>query len=228
MVLCNRVYGTPGREVINKGSPGFAGIDGFVNTVAVRDAVARIRLAAADPDDGGEDVGRVVGIAEADRERRRDRDRGPRIDLTEIVHRQTQATAEAVGLDDRGVVAPGYRADLNLVDLDALGLLKVDCLALGRPECALGRDGFADRVALDLQSGLDARRKVESCEGLIEAPEVALEFHRFQIGAHVGNGRAHGAGRHDVPRAQAWTVNAARKASSAAWGVAWPSRSSSG
>ena len=50
----------------------------------------------------------------------RDRDRGPRIDLSEIVHRQTQATAEAVGLDDRGVVAPGYRADLNLVDLDAL------------------------------------------------------------------------------------------------------------
>jgi N-acyl-D-aspartate/D-glutamate deacylase len=27
-----------------------------------------------------------------------------------------------VGLYDRGVVAPGYRADLNVIDFDALGL----------------------------------------------------------------------------------------------------------
>jgi N-acyl-D-aspartate/D-glutamate deacylase len=50
----------------------------------------------------------------------RDRDRGPRIGLAEIVHRQSAATAEAVGLDDRGVLAAGYRADINVVDLDAL------------------------------------------------------------------------------------------------------------
>jgi N-acyl-D-aspartate/D-glutamate deacylase len=50
----------------------------------------------------------------------RDRQRGPRLDLSEAVHRQTAATAEAVGLGDRGVLAPGYRADINVVDLDAL------------------------------------------------------------------------------------------------------------
>jgi N-acyl-D-aspartate/D-glutamate deacylase len=49
----------------------------------------------------------------------RDRDRG-RMELPFLVHRQTQATARTVGLLDRGVLAPGYRADLNVIDFDAL------------------------------------------------------------------------------------------------------------
>lgn len=52
----------------------------------------------------------------------RDRTRGPRIALEEIVHQQTQRTAAHVGWLDRGVVAPGYLADLNVIDLDALRL----------------------------------------------------------------------------------------------------------
>ena len=31
-------------------------------------------------------------------------------------------TAEALGLYDRGVIAPGYRADLNVIDFDNLTL----------------------------------------------------------------------------------------------------------
>ena len=50
----------------------------------------------------------------------RDRDRGPTIPLEYIVQRQTQQTAELYGLGDRGVVAPGMRADLNVIDFDAL------------------------------------------------------------------------------------------------------------
>jgi N-acyl-D-aspartate/D-glutamate deacylase len=49
----------------------------------------------------------------------RDRDRG-RMELPFLVHRQTQATARTVGLLDRGVLAPGYRADLNVVDFESL------------------------------------------------------------------------------------------------------------
>ena len=49
----------------------------------------------------------------------RDRDRA-RLELPLVVHRQTQQTAEFYGLTDRGVVAPGYRADLNVIDYDAL------------------------------------------------------------------------------------------------------------
>jgi N-acyl-D-aspartate/D-glutamate deacylase len=49
----------------------------------------------------------------------RDRERG-RLPLEFLVHRQTRATAEAVGLLDRGVLAPGYRADVNVIDVDRL------------------------------------------------------------------------------------------------------------
>ena len=36
------------------------------------------------------------------------------------MHRQTRQTAELYGLDDRGLLAPGYRADVNLIDYDRL------------------------------------------------------------------------------------------------------------
>ena len=49
----------------------------------------------------------------------RDRERG-RMALPFLVARQTRDTARAVGLEDRGVVAPGLRADLNVIDLDGL------------------------------------------------------------------------------------------------------------
>jgi N-acyl-D-aspartate/D-glutamate deacylase len=39
-----------------------------------------------------------------------------------VVRMQTQDTARAVGLYDRGVLAPGYRADINVIDYDNLTL----------------------------------------------------------------------------------------------------------
>jgi N-acyl-D-aspartate/D-glutamate deacylase len=52
----------------------------------------------------------------------RDRTRGERLELPWVVHALTRRNAEAVGLLDRGVVAPGYKADLNVIDLDNLTL----------------------------------------------------------------------------------------------------------
>ncbi|MCP5150776.1 MAG: amidohydrolase family protein [Chromatiales bacterium] len=52
----------------------------------------------------------------------RDRTRGPLIPIEHLVHKQTAATARVYGLHDRGVIGPGMRADLNVVDLDALGV----------------------------------------------------------------------------------------------------------
>ena len=52
----------------------------------------------------------------------RDRDRGDRISLEQAVHLQTGRTAEVYGFTDRGTLEPGKRADINLVDLDALTL----------------------------------------------------------------------------------------------------------
>jgi N-acyl-D-aspartate/D-glutamate deacylase len=50
----------------------------------------------------------------------RDRSRGERIDLATLVKRQTRDTARAVNLLDRGIIAPGMKADLNVIDFDNL------------------------------------------------------------------------------------------------------------
>lgn len=52
----------------------------------------------------------------------RDRRRGPRIGLEQAIRMQTRDTAALYGLDDRGQLKPGLRADLNLIELDALAL----------------------------------------------------------------------------------------------------------
>ena len=54
----------------------------------------------------------------------RDRARGPRLPLEHLVKRQTSETADFFGLHDRGRLAPGLRADVNLIDFDALRLHK--------------------------------------------------------------------------------------------------------
>lgn len=51
----------------------------------------------------------------------RDRPYG-RIPIETLVAKQTMLTAQTVGLCDRGVIAPGHRADLNVIDFDALRL----------------------------------------------------------------------------------------------------------
>ncbi|HEX4250333.1 MAG TPA: amidohydrolase family protein [Pseudonocardia sp.] len=51
------------------------------------------------------------------------RDRaGAKLELPFVVQRQARDTARAVGLNDRGVLRPGYRADLNVIDVDRLRL----------------------------------------------------------------------------------------------------------
>ncbi len=50
----------------------------------------------------------------------RDRDRGERLPIELAVALQSGRAAGLVGLDDRGVVAPGLLADLNVIDFDGL------------------------------------------------------------------------------------------------------------
>lgn len=52
----------------------------------------------------------------------RDRTRGAKLPLERLVRMQTRDTAELVGLRDRGVLAPGYKADVNVIDFDRLAL----------------------------------------------------------------------------------------------------------
>jgi N-acyl-D-aspartate/D-glutamate deacylase len=86
----------------------------------------------------------------------RDRDHG-RFELPFLVRRHTSDTARAVGLLDRGVLAPGYRADVNVVDFDHL--------AARRPE-----------MRHDLPAG--GRRLVQTADGYVAtlvAGEVTYE-----------------------------------------------------
>jgi N-acyl-D-aspartate/D-glutamate deacylase len=48
----------------------------------------------------------------------RDRDAG--LSLPFVIQRQARDTARTVGLHDRGVLAPGYRADINVIDMQAI------------------------------------------------------------------------------------------------------------
>jgi N-acyl-D-aspartate/D-glutamate deacylase len=76
----------------------------------------------------------------------RDRTRGPKLALETMVRMQTLDTARAVGLFDRGVIAPGYRADLNVIDYENLTLK-------------------APAVAHDLPAG--GRRLVQRADGYV-------------------------------------------------------------
>ena len=52
----------------------------------------------------------------------RDRHRGPKFSLEYVVRKQTMDTATLFGLSDRGVIQVGKKADINVIDMDALRL----------------------------------------------------------------------------------------------------------
>ena len=76
----------------------------------------------------------------------RDRARGPKLSVEEAVRLQTTATADVMGLSDRGRIAPGLRADINIIDFDKLEL-------------------HAPRAVNDLPAG--GRRLVQSASGYV-------------------------------------------------------------
>ncbi len=78
----------------------------------------------------------------------RDRD-GPRLDWAKAIRALSATPAEAVGLHDRGRLAPGYKADLNVIDAQRLALhrpvVKRDLPGGGR-RLDQGATGFAATV----------------------------------------------------------------------------------
>jgi N-acyl-D-aspartate/D-glutamate deacylase len=68
----------------------------------------------------------------------RDRTRGPKLPLELVVARQSRQTAELYNLLDRGLVRPGLRADLNVIDYDRL--------SFGPPRMAHDLPGGAPRL----------------------------------------------------------------------------------
>ena len=74
----------------------------------------------------------------------RDRHRGEKLPLEYLVRKQSHDTAQLFGLTDRGVIAVGKKADINVIDLDALTL-------------------HAPRMAYDLPAG--GHRLVQGASG---------------------------------------------------------------
>jgi N-acyl-D-aspartate/D-glutamate deacylase len=92
----------------------------------------------------------------------RDRDHG-RLDLPFVIRRQARETATAVGLLDRGLLAPGYKADINVIDLQTL--------TLHRPE-----------VHADLPAG--GRRLLQRVDGILHTFVSGVET--YSGGEHTG------------------------------------------
>src|SRR5262249_8105665 len=82
----------------------------------------------------------------------RDRRRGPRIALAAAVRALTHEPAARDGLHDRGVLRPGCKADLNLIDLDRLRL-RLPEAAFDLPTGARRLVQRADGYAATLVSG---------------------------------------------------------------------------
>lgn len=53
----------------------------------------------------------------------RDRERGERLPLEKVVAMQTRDTARLYGMNDRGMLAPGLKADINIIDFERLQIL---------------------------------------------------------------------------------------------------------
>ena len=89
----------------------------------------------------------------------RDRAKG-RFDLPYLVKRQTQDTARAVGLLDRGIIAPGMKADINVIDFDRLRVnapkMAFD-LPAGGKRLLQGADGYVATIVAGAVTYRDGR-----------------------------------------------------------------------
>ncbi len=78
----------------------------------------------------------------------RDRTTG-RLDIPWLIKRQTADTAAAVSLNDRGRLAPGLKADVNVIDMDRLALhapLMASDLPAGGSRLLQGADGYVATI----------------------------------------------------------------------------------
>jgi N-acyl-D-aspartate/D-glutamate deacylase len=104
----------------------------------------------------------------------RDRVHG-RLDLPYVVRRQCRDTARLVGLLDRGVLAPGYRADLNVVDLPGLRLHRPEMhfdLPAGGRRLMQRVDGYRHTFVAGVETYRDGQPTGELPGRLVRGPRT--------------------------------------------------------
>ena len=103
----------------------------------------------------------------------RDRERG-RLDLPFLVQRQCRDTARTVGLLDRGVLAPGYKADINVVDFDRLGVHRPEMhydLPAGGKRLLQRADGYVHTIVSGVEVYRDGEATGELPGRLVRGPQ---------------------------------------------------------
>ena len=102
------------------------------------------------------------------------RDRaGARLALEHVVRRQTLDTAATYGLHDRGVLAPGYRADCNVIDAAHLGVERprvVWDLPAGAPRFVQRAHGYRATICAGHVTVVDDEHTGELPGRLIRGP----------------------------------------------------------
>jgi N-acyl-D-aspartate/D-glutamate deacylase len=104
----------------------------------------------------------------------RDRDSG-RLPLEFVVARQARATAEAVGFLDRGLLLPGYKADLNVIDLDGLRLHKPEMhhdLPAGGRRLLQRADGYRHTFVSGVETYADGQATGALPGRLVRGPQA--------------------------------------------------------
>jgi N-acyl-D-aspartate/D-glutamate deacylase len=105
----------------------------------------------------------------------RDRARGT-ISLENAIKRQCSDTARLYGLDDRGVIAPGYLADVNVIDMDRLKLgkpwLAFDLPAQGK-RLLQRAEGYVATIKNGKVTFREGQWTGEAPGGLIRGPQRA-------------------------------------------------------
>ena len=104
------------------------------------------------------------------------RDRAEGLPLEWVVRRQCRDTAAAVGLHDRGVVAPGYRADLLVVDLARLRLRPPEMvfdLPAGGKRIVQRADGYLHTVVSGVETYVNGETTGAVPGALVRGPRKA-------------------------------------------------------
>lgn len=95
----------------------------------------------------------------------RDRERGPKLPLPWAINALTRRNALAIGLEDRGLIAPGMKADLNVIDYERLQL-KAPSVTYDLPAGGRRLAQKADGYDLTMVSGEVTYRKGEATDAL--------------------------------------------------------------
>jgi N-acyl-D-aspartate/D-glutamate deacylase len=108
----------------------------------------------------------------------RDRTKGERFPVAQVVRWMTHDTAKAVGLNDRGLIAEGFKADFNIIDYEGLRL-------------------YPPRVTFDLPGG--GRRLSQDADGYVATIVSGQQVYRNGMPTGALPGRLVRGARHASP-----------------------------